>query len=179
MAVNLDGTPVAGGYGMQGYSRAADGHNESSVHWSGLVQSSSASQSLTITVKREAQAGATTVQSGKEFSIYVEKIDTSTGVLYARGNNLLSGTDWNPASAQAVRWETEDIKDATMYTHATSGGTEHQVTVNEGGDYLLVYNDAMASSGTRVNNKITVEVNGTPRAGAETKCHYLKRRWTQ
>jgi hypothetical protein len=112
MSVDLNGTRVAGGVGMQGYSRAADGHNESSVHWSGLVQSLSASQPLTITVKREAQSGSTTVQAGKEFSIYVEKIDTSTGVLYARGNNLLSGTDWNPASAQAVRWETEDIKDA-------------------------------------------------------------------
>lgn len=171
--VQLNGATVDGGQAAQGYIRADSGHNDASVHWSGVVRSSAASDILTVLTQQEAGGGTVTVQSGTFATITVERISTSSGVLSLRATDLTSGTDWNPTTASTISWTTSDISDSATFTHAT-GSNPHQITVLEQGDYLLVYNDSMSSAVQRPNNLIKVQINGTNLSGAETKTHYIR-----
>ncbi len=173
--VQLGGVIVNGGYGAQGYLRDQSTYNnDSSVHWSGVVVAGSDSQVLTVQTQQEAAAGTTTVPAGKEASIYIEKLsDTTPGMIFVRGNDLTTGTDWDVTPAGYVEWEFSDFKDTTYFTHSTLSQPQ-DVEVEIAGDYLLAYNDAMTSATARAANRITVEVNGTPVSGAETKTHYMR-----
>ncbi len=171
--VQDDGVTVPGGEGKQGYLRNSDGHNDASVHWAGLVCNVSAGSVITVKTQQESTAGTITVQSGKKASICIERIDTSGGVFFSRATNLSGGTNWNPAAAQSILWENDDIIDSSVFTHSTITNA-HEITVNTAGDYLLVYNDSLTSSLQRANPKVTVNLNGAPVTGAETKCHYIR-----
>ncbi len=171
--VQDDGVTVPGGEGKQGYIRNASGHTDSSIHWSGLIYNVEAGSVLSIKTEQEAATGAILVPAGKSASLYVEKIDSAKHVFFARGMTLTGGDNWNPPTAQPIQWQNDDIIDADMFAHSTESDS-HQISVNNNGDYLLIYNDSLTSSGARANPKITVEVNGTPRTGAETKSHYIR-----
>ena len=171
----LDGGVVNGGHATQGLLRDNSSYNnDSSAHWSGVVLATTDNQILSVDAIREANSGTTNVPAGKVGSIYVEKLDDGvTGQVFLRGNDLTGGTDWDVSPKQAVEWEFSDFKDTTFYTHSTTVSPE-DVEVEIAGDYLLVYNDAMTSTTTRAANKITVEVDGSEVAGAETKTHYMR-----
>lgn len=171
--VQADGVTVPGGEGKQGYIRNSDGHNDASVHWSGLAHNVSAGSVITVKTQQEAAAGVITVQAGKKASIFIEIIDTSTDVFFSRATKLSGGTNWNPATAQSILWEDDGIIDSSIFTHSTAANA-HQITVSRAGDYLLVYNDSFTSAIQRPNPKITVNVNGSAVSGAETKCHYIR-----
>ncbi len=172
--VLLDGVLVPGGQFKQGYARAVGDENDgdSSIHWTGIVQSTTTNQVLTITAQREARAGTVTVTSGSVGSVYVRELPTSD-ILALRGTNLVGGTNWNPAAAAAVQWDNEFVNDTGIFTHSTSTNT-HQVTVLQDGDYFLSYNDALVGTVARSNPRVQVLVNGTPYSGAETKSHYIR-----
>ena len=61
--VRLDGSTVAGGEAKQGFISNASGHNDSSVHWAGVVTSAGANQVLSIATEQEAASGTVTLQS--------------------------------------------------------------------------------------------------------------------
>ncbi len=177
LLVKLDGSTVPGGEGKQGYMRQHDeGNNYASLHWSGLVRTTGANQQLVVQTVRESSAGSTaTVQAGKVGSIYIEKVDTTQDVYHARATTLEGGSsNWNPSPDASVEWSTDWIIDTNCFEHSTSTD-KHQITMRKDGDYLLVYNDNLKETSTQRGNPImTVEVDGTPRPGAQTKCHYIR-----
>jgi hypothetical protein len=87
---------------------------------------------------------------------------------------VTDGTDnWNQAPAQSIRWLYDDVIDTAVFSHSTSTDS-HLITVNSAGNYLLIYNDSLTSGQQRPNPRVQVLVNGSPVAGAETKCHYIR-----
>ena len=170
--LHLDGSPVPGGSARQGYIRSIEGHDDSSVHFSGIV-TATAGQILTIETSEDSQTGDVQIRAGLEASVYVEKLDVATGVFSARGTVLSSGSDWNPGSEGTILWQTGVIHDTNIYTHSTSVDAG-EITVNQGGSYLLIYNDSLTSSAERVSPLIEVRVNDTPVDGAETRTHYIR-----
>ena len=172
--VLLDGVQVPGGQFAQGYMRGpeTESDGESSIHWSGVVTATTTNQVLSISVEREGIDGEVVVTPGAVGSIFIQQLP-STDIILLRGTDLSGGTDWSDTPAESVLWDTQDIYDASVFTHSTSTNTD-QITVNQAGDYLLVFNDALNSNTARGNVKITVEVDGTPVSGAETKSQYTR-----
>ena len=170
-----DGVTVPGGEGRQGYIRVASGHENASAHWSGLIYNVTAGSTITVKAIREADSDTVTVGS-KRASIYIERINSAGYIFFSRGTALTGGTNWNVTPAQFINWINDDIIDTNTYTHSTAAD-QHQITINTDGDYLLIYNDAL-SIGTatpyRENVKVTININGAPVSGAETKCHYIR-----
>jgi hypothetical protein len=171
--IKLDGATVTGGKASQGYISGSDGHAKASTHWSGMLYNVGAGAVLTIETVIEANTGTTTVDTGKLGSVFIEEVNTANNVIMTRGTALTSGTDWNPGTAAEITWTSEDIKDATVYTHST-GASPEDITVQSIGDYLLVYNDNMTSSTANTNNKIRVLINGTAESGGESKSHHIE-----
>lgn len=170
--VLLDGSEVSGGQFKQGYIRNADGDASASIHFSGVVQSTTTNQVLSISVEQEAGGGTVTV-GGDVATIYVQELP-STDIYFGRGTTVTTGaTNWNPTTKQAIEWTTDEIIDTAEYTHSTTLNP-HQITVDTAGSYLLVYNDAVEATAARPNPIVTVEVNGTEVVGAETKSHYVR-----
>ena len=78
--VLLDGTQVDGGEFSQGYIRDSEDDDYSSIHWSGVVQSSASNQILSVSVEMEAAAGTVTVGTDKA-TVYVQKLPSSEFIL--------------------------------------------------------------------------------------------------
>ncbi|MFO7871983.1 MAG: hypothetical protein R6V03_11210, partial [Kiritimatiellia bacterium] len=178
LMVQLAGTTISGGHGRQGYIRDNDGHNDASIHWAGLVRAGSDGQVLTLKTQLDAESGTVNLQSGKKASIYVEKIDTGSDVYYGRGTEVVTGgTDWNHdnpnTTPYGIKWANDDIIDTDTFTHSTSSNP-HEITVKEDGDYVLVYNDNLEFTATRLNIKVTVATNDVAVPGAETKSNYIR-----
>ncbi|MEM7394721.1 MAG: hypothetical protein AAF492_20500, partial [Verrucomicrobiota bacterium] len=84
LTVQLDGATVPGGLAMQGYIRNRDGHNHSSIHWSGMLISTQANQILSITTEQEADViNPSAVIVNGRMSIMIERVDTA-GVFFSR-----------------------------------------------------------------------------------------------
>ncbi len=176
--IELDGATVPGGEAKQGYIRAYSGHQESSVHWSGLVYAASAGSTLRVKTQREASSGTVTTGTGRSASLYIEKVEPAAFVFSGSGTALSGGSDWNPLPAQDILWTTTGIIDSDTYTHST-GANSQNVVITQAGDYLLVYNDALGFTGApdsfiRMNPTIQVHLDGTTVTGAETKTHYVR-----
>lgn len=173
LEVTLGGAVVPGGRARQGYIRRTGGHNLASVHWAGLVQVTG-TQNLTLQTLQLAQPGEVTLQNGKQASVYIEKLSDSAGLLFSSAllvDNPNAPDNWNPANKAAIVWGPNSIIDNAIYTHSPD---TTQIQVKQAGNYLLVYNDQLQSTGARVNPRITVEVNGEAVRGAETKTHYIR-----
>ncbi len=172
LLVQLDGLTVSGGHASQGYMRAASGHNDSSLHWTGLIKAL-AGQVLTIKTQRESAAGLVSVQAGTSAQVSIEKLPDESGLISLRGTSLSGGTDWNPLAVQSIQWNLTSAHDVSAYSHSTVTNP-HQVTVTARGDYLLLYNDSLTAVATRVNPIIRIQVNGVDVPGAESKTHYIR-----
>lgn len=169
--VKLNGTRIPGGAASQGYIRNASDHNQSSLHFSGLVTGVSAGDILTISTRLEGGAGTITTDS--QASLFIEHLDTSSDIFYARATELSGGSNWNPTSKENILWQTSVIKDSGVYSHSVSSSSQN-ITVTASGDYQLFYNDYLTSTLQRPNPKITVEVNGAPIEGAVCTTHYIR-----
>lgn len=173
--VQVNGVTVPGGEGRQGYIRVNSGHDNASAHWSGLIYNVEAGSTLTVKTTREADSDTVTV-GGKLASIYVERIGSSDYIFFSRGTGLTGGTNWNITPGQSVNWVNDDIIDNNTYTHSTTVD-QNEIMINTAGDYLLIYNDALeigTANPYRENVKVTININGAPISGAETKCHYIR-----
>ncbi len=172
--VRLDGALVDGGQFKQGYvqSVGTESDADSSMHWSGVVVSTTTNQVLTFGAIREANTGTVTVPSGFVGTVVVRELP-STEVISLRGTAVVGGTNWNPAAAAAVQWVNRDAYDSSIFTHSTSSNS-HQITIGADGDYLVSYNDALQGSVARANSRVTILKNGTGITGAQTKSHYIR-----
>lgn len=174
LEVALNGAPVPGGVARQGYIRNSSSHTLASVHWAGLVQVTG-NETLSFQMSQMAVAGEVIVQDGKQASAFIEKIDSSSGVLFSSALTVDNPDDpfnWNSTVKAPIIWESPDaISDSAAFSR---GGGNTQIQVRQGGSYLLVYNDSLQSTAERPNPKITVEVNGISVPGAETKTHYIR-----
>jgi hypothetical protein len=171
LLIQDDGITVPGGEAKQGYIRNASGHIDASVHWSGLIRNVGAGSILTVKTQQEGEAGTVNVQSGQTASIFVEKVDSSINLFFSRATRLAGPSDnWNPNTATDILWENDVITYAADFTHSSPD----QITVNNDVDYLLIYNDSFTSALQRASPQITVNVNGFPVTGAETKSHYIR-----
>ncbi|OUV63921.1 MAG: hypothetical protein CBC82_03825, partial [Cellvibrionales bacterium TMED122] len=174
MIVKLGGNTVTGGGASQGYLRGADGINKSSLHWVGLVTSGAANQTLTVEIQRRTLTTSnTTVPSGEKGSIFIEKLANSDSLFSATATQTTASdpNDWNKPGS--VKWATQETIDAAKYTHAIDSNA-HQVTVDQDGDYLLLYSDELNSTYMRVNPQMSVNVNGNLIAGTLASSHYIR-----
>lgn len=172
--VQINGTTVTGGTASQAYIRCTEGHNKSSLHWSGIVSGVTAGQTLTIKTQRETN-NSTTVQvpGSREASIFIEKIDSSNDVISLRGTQVLAGNNWNQSAGSEVQWNTQVAIDATTFSHNT-GTNNHEITVNEDGNYFVIYNDHLSGSVNRANTNARVKVNNSAVATGSCKTHYIR-----
>jgi hypothetical protein len=172
--VRLNGREVPGGIFSQGYISGPenDADADGSLHWAGVIVSTTTNQNLTITVEREANSATTTVTSGAHGSIFIQKVPDSD-VIVLRGRDLSGGTDWSDTPAEQILWQTNVIKDDTTFTHSTSSNSD-DIVVDENGDYLLVYNSALTSVTQRTNVEVTVTVDSVDQRGAKTKSHFIR-----
>ena len=169
MLITLNGEQVPGGRAEQGYIRNADAHTAASIHFSGIIEVSG-NQRLRIETWKKGEAGVITLPAGKQASLFVEKLGDS-GVFSASAIETIDDINFNPETATPIAWGNPSINDSALYSSSTSSG---KVTVKEAGNYLLVYNDALESIVARANPTISVEVNGTPVAGATASTHYIR-----
>ncbi len=170
--VTLGGVQVPNGIFSQGYHNVSNSNDfNASIHFSGIVVATTTDQVLTITTEQESSAGTTVIPTGFEGSIYIQKLPTDD-VIALRGQDPIGGTNWNVSPAQAIGWNTQDQYDSTTFTHST-GVNNDQIIINEAGDYVLVYNDALFTTTGNAANVITVTKNGVAVAGAQTKTHHI------
>ncbi len=174
--VMLDGTQVTGGVFSQGYVNGIGSENDffASIHWSGYVTATTSNQVLTITTEQEAATGTATTSTGLAASIYIEEAPTDDTIMLS-GTTLSGGVpnDWSPAAQQSILWTNQTLYDAVTFTHSTTSSSS-DITINEGGDYLLVYNDALTVVSNATNPRITIEINGVAVPGAQTKSHLIQ-----
>ena len=169
LLVTLNGDQVPGGRAEQGYIRNADAHTAASLHFSGVIEVSG-NQRLRIETWKKGQAGTIVIPAGKQASLFIEKLGSS-GVFSASALETIDDINFNPEAATPIAWGSPSVNDSALYSSNTSSGA---VTVKEAGSYLLVYNDALESTVARANPTITVEVNGSPVAGASSSTHYIR-----
>ena len=175
LRVKLDGSKVPGGEAKQGFIRATGSHNDASVHWSGLVIADNSNQVLSVTAERETtMTNATPIANGR-MSVYIEKIGDDSHVFSSRATQVTTNdNNWNQNSpGQHVEWKTDVLVESTVYTHSEVTDPE-QIVIKQSGDYLLVYNDSFSTTVERSNPNISVEVNGMPVLGGQTKSHYIR-----
>jgi len=166
----LDGSQIGGGQFQQGYIRSLDSHNQSSIHWSGLVTTTAANQVLTVTTESEAAGGSVTVGANPA-TIFIQAVDD--GVYDATTTTNSGGSNWVPTSPANINWTTVRQIDSDIYAHST-GSSSHEVTVTSGGDYLLAFNLAASGGGQRTTPGVEVRVNGANLPGAQSWTGYVR-----
>ena len=169
MLITLNGDQVPGGRAEQGYIRNADAHTAASLHFSGVIEVSG-NQRLRIETWKKGQAGVIVIPDGKQASLFIEKLGDS-GVFSTSALETIDDISFNPDSATPIAWGNPSVNDSALYSSDSGSGA---ITVKEAGNYLLVYNDALESTVARANPTITVEVNGSPVAGAMSSTHYIR-----
>ena len=174
--VHLDGVQVSGGTASQGYIRCRSSHTKTSIYWHGLVRTSSANQVLTLrTIGETTRTTPVEVANGRNARVLIDKVNTSAEFLSVRGHRTIASTNWNSSTTgSSIQWDTQEILDASVFTHSTSSDN-HKITVQSAGDYQVVYNDhLMEASGTRLNPRIQLLVNGVARDSLVCKSHYIR-----
>jgi hypothetical protein len=105
MIIKLNGVQMTGGQAGQGYIRNGDGIRDASIHWAGLVTTTSANQVLTLDVGKDAAAGSVTV-GGEKATVFVEKLPNANSVFAATATGLTTGGNWNIVGD--VSWATQN-----------------------------------------------------------------------
>ncbi|HJN88823.1 MAG TPA: hypothetical protein QGG93_00725, partial [Verrucomicrobiota bacterium] len=174
LTVTLDDEIVEGARGQQGYIRNANAHQNSSIHFSGVI-SAEAGQVLTVITEQLALAGTVTVQANRAASIFIEKLGVD-GLFADSFATTTAGENFNAANKAALALVgdgySEDIIDESAYSN--EGDDEENIVIKKAGNYLLTFNVTLYSGGGRVNPRFTVEVNGNEVPGATSLSHYIR-----
>ena len=173
--VLLDGVEVPGGQFSQGYLRGPDqsSDGDASMHWSGVIISTTTSQVLSISVEREADSGQVYVTPGTSASIYIQELPSSD-VIMVTGTQLVTNSDeWNPAVSSSIEWEGRSIYDATAYDHSTTSNP-NEVEILVAGDYFISFNAAFTNGDSRNNPIAKIYIDGVPVEGVEVKHGYQR-----
>ena len=168
-----EGDLAIGGRAQQGYIRNVSNHDKSSIHFSGLIHTTQANQELVVETLQLANSGEITM-GNKQASIYIEKVNTTSGLFFSSAFNLTDTDNWNPNKKDSVFWEAIEgpAIDKSRFGHSEEGGKE--IVIRKDGSYLLVYNDVLEGGSARANPRFTVEVNGKSVPGAQSKAHYIR-----
>lgn len=173
--VELDGVPVFGSTFMQGYIRNVDGHEDSSVHWAGLVETNATNQNLTVGISRMTTVTTAVTTDGLNATIYVRKIaNGSTGLFHSVTTNLTGAApnDWNPATTQFANWSTDNEIDTDYYSH-TDG--EENITILQDGHYLISFNSPQTvPSDIRLHPQYDIRVNGVAVDAGRTGSSFMR-----
>ena len=179
-SIQYDGGRVTGGLAQQAYIRNAGAHRDSSNHWSGMVQADFSNSDIrieTYNIAGDGNAGALSevvVPDGKSASLTILKAPDQDGVFFSSAFALLNEFNWAPTEKDPILFDDVRVIDESVYTHSIDSDAAHQITVPDGGNYLLVYNDTLTGGSARTNPVITVEVNGVEVPGAKTSTHYIR-----
>lgn len=171
----LNGVMINGGEFKQDYISASNSHVSASMHWSGVVHSTTTNSSLSVAVQQATVSAAATMTVGSgQASIYVQKLP-STDVMFSRATTTTSatGNDWNTTGTSTILWGADDLKDSATFSHTVGRAT---TTVLKAGDYFLVYNDSLLNTGgtARTAPRVTVYVNANPVSGALVSDHFAR-----
>ncbi|MDP6893527.1 MAG: hypothetical protein QF731_10140, partial [Verrucomicrobiota bacterium] len=178
LTVSLDDEIIDAARGQQGYIRNSNGHKNSSIHFSGVVNAAAGSV-LKVETAQLAQAGTIKVQGGKAASIFIEKLD-GTG-LFSDAFTTTAAEEvpenLNPTAKTALALDggagsTEPVLDEEYYSN--EGDSEENIVIKKAGSYLLNVNAVFEGGSSRANPRISVEVNGKTVSGAESTAHYLR-----
>jgi hypothetical protein len=176
----LDGLTAPGATAESGYIRCLGGDDQSSINWSGLLNGVTQNQKLTVKV-----VSATTsmdfieIRATNLASIYIEKIDSSSKVLSLAGSDLVDASsettsnDWNTAFQLLLKWDVFGLIDFDYFAHDL-GNDNHQITITEPGDYLLVYSDHLTSNAQRAAPIVNLMINGVAVPSASCRTHYIR-----
>ena len=178
LAVSLDDEIVDGARGQQGYIRNSNGHKFSSIHFSGVINATEG-QVLKVETSQLATAGTIKVQNGKTASIFIEKL-ADDGVFSDAFNTTsaeeapenLNPNDKASLALDGGMGESEPYFDEAHY--ANEGDSEEQIVIKKAGNYLLTLNAVFGGASSRLNPRLSVEVNGQAVAGAESTAHYIR-----
>jgi hypothetical protein len=99
------------------------------------------------------------VETGALGSIVVERLGAIENYISLTGTRTVGSTNLNVAAASPIQWSAQVHTDATTFTHSTSSNS-HQVTVNQAGDYLLLFSDHLTTVTARANVRVRVRKNG-------------------
>jgi len=172
MTIALDEWAVDGARGQQGYIRNANSHQDSSVHFSGMIRAE-AGQVLTVTTEQLAAAGTITVQANRAASIFIEKV-RNDGLFSDSFTGTTAGEDLNPVNKTALALDGDGISlniiDNLAYSN--EGDNEEKIVIKKAGSYLLSFNGTFTGGSARANPRVTVEVNGNEVPGATSTAHY-------
>jgi hypothetical protein len=167
--IQLDGTTV--GEAKQGYIRNSEQEN-SSIHYAGVVQSSSPNQVLSVLMSIDGETGIVTVPTGTSGNIVIIKLPDNK-VYYGKATQVGGSDEWAPSTESDVNWATDEIIDTSIYTHSTSSNN-HQITVKEDGDYFFTFNVGLSSVSARANTRIKIYVNDIEQEGFQAKHAYIR-----
>ena len=150
----LDSTEINGGRASMGYIRNQDSHSDASLHWSGIVKTTTTNQVLSIDVVEEAVDGTVTVD-GEKATIYISKLSTD-GLVILEATQVNSADNWSPSTTAYINWATSIVKDTGYFTHDTTTNN-HEITFATAGDYLLTFNASFNTpSADRVQPRATI-----------------------
>ncbi len=172
--IRVNGTQVRSGTASQGYIRCRDQHEFSSIHWFGFLHNMTPGQVVTVGVIGEADTSRPVqVATSRKASLFMEKLDNASKSISLYGNSTTSGANWNAGRTTAIQWTGETLKDSSTYTHSTATNS-HQITINESGDYLILYADALTGTVARSNVGVQIRKNGSLPIGARCQSHYIR-----
>lgn len=164
LEVRIDGVAVQGGVSNQGGIDCLNGHFTGSTHWFGVISGVTAGQVLTVRAQQEAGANVVEIEALKRGAIIVEKLSGIENFITLTGTRTVGSTNWNLA-ASPIQWNTQVATDATTFTHSAVTNN-HQITINQSGNYILMFSDHLTSVTARTNVQVRVLKNGSNIAGA-------------
>lgn len=112
------------------------------------------------------------IVSDNEYTFYSEYIHSSRDILLAEGVDNVSGSDLNSATAQAIKWTTQNSYTNT-FTH--SGGSHQDITITKPGNYMLFVNIPLETSLTnRTAPQLDIKYNGSKISGGTAAQGYIR-----
>ncbi len=176
--IKINGIELTGAVASQGYIRCYKAndyyHQAASIHWFALLKNINSGDQLSIDLIGETNRTDSTypviIPTSREASLLIQHIDTTTKTISLRATELMSGTNWNEATGSDIRWSQTDIIDTNVFTHST----DNEITVNEDGDYLVIYSHAHSSSVVRASVNVRIKVNNSVKEGGECNTGYIR-----
>ena len=174
MEVRVNGVLYPGAIGESSYIRndGSTGNSESSCHVAIYLESLSVNDRVEVFVQETAgDNGSEVVNVSSVASLYVEFVNASRSVFTGTATRTVGSTDINNAGASPFEW-TESLKSAD-YTHDDVTNPENITLVN-GGNYMLNVNVPINSGGTRNSPKVLVKLNGVTVSGGQASQGYIR-----
>ncbi|HMQ09669.1 MAG TPA: hypothetical protein PKC21_04890 [Oligoflexia bacterium] len=171
--IKINGVSV--GFARQGYLRRGSGHNESSIHWAGIIRNININDNLTVELARDTSVSqAVNISIGQTASLFIQHIQTPEYIDLS-GSTLNNGNPGQNNLNQSghLEWTTQNSIDSSTFNHNASNNSDN-ITINQNGDYYIVFNTTLTSTVQRANPIFTLHLNGAALPGHECKSNYIR-----